>query len=62
MPPMATPTTTPEQWLQTFEATVRAYTDGRPEHLRHAAMLDPNTAATLTLDQIWALCDEMGLS
>ena len=26
---------------------------------RAAAMLDPNTAATLTVDQIWQLCDEL---
>jgi hypothetical protein len=31
----------------------------RPELVRHAAMLDPNTAATLTLDEIDALCDEL---
>jgi alpha-galactosidase len=27
--------------------------------VRQAAMVDPNTAATLSLDQIWALCDEL---
>jgi alpha-galactosidase len=41
------------------ELTVRAVLDGRPEHIRHAAMLDPNTAATLTLDEIDALCAEL---
>jgi len=41
------------------DLTVRAAVDGRPEHIRHAAMVDPNTAATLTLEQIWELCDEM---
>ncbi|GII57119.1 alpha-glucosidase/alpha-galactosidase [Planotetraspora thailandica] len=41
------------------DLTVRAAVEGRPDHIRHAAMLDPNTAATLTLDQIWALCDDM---
>ena len=30
-----------------------------PEHVRHAAMLDPNAAGTLSLDQIWALCDDL---
>ena len=32
---------------------------GRIDHVRHAAMLDPNTAASLTLDGIDALVDEM---
>jgi alpha-galactosidase len=41
------------------ELTVRAVLDGRPELVRQAAMLDPNTAATLTLDEIDALCDEL---
>jgi alpha-galactosidase len=41
------------------ELAVRAVLDGRPEHVVHAAMLDPNTAATLTLDQIEALCAEL---
>jgi alpha-galactosidase len=31
----------------------------RPDFVRHAAMLDPNAAATLTLDEIDALCDEL---
>ena len=29
------------------------------EHVYHAAMLDPHTAAELTLDEIWALVDEL---
>ncbi|NVI91606.1 alpha-glucosidase/alpha-galactosidase [Actinomadura sp. BRA 177] len=41
------------------ELTVRAAMEGRPDHIRHAAMADPNTAATLTLEEIWTLCDEM---
>jgi alpha-galactosidase len=41
------------------ELTVRAALDGRPEHIYHAAMLDPNTAASLTLDEIEALVDEL---
>ena len=40
------------------DLTVRAVLEGRRDHVRHAAMLDPNTAATLTLDQIDALVDE----
>jgi alpha-galactosidase len=41
------------------ELTVRAVLEGRPELVRHAAMLDPNAGATLTLDEIDALCDEL---
>ncbi len=41
------------------ELTVRAVLEGRRELVRHAAMLDPNTAATLTLDRIDELCDEL---
>jgi alpha-galactosidase len=41
------------------ELTVRAVLDERPELVRHAAMLDPNAAATLTLDELDALCDEL---
>jgi alpha-galactosidase len=41
------------------ELTVRAVLDADPRHVRHAAMLDPNTAATLPLAAIAELCDEM---
>jgi alpha-galactosidase len=41
------------------ELTVRAVLEERPELVRLAAMLDPNTAATLTLDEIDDLCDEL---
>ena len=30
-----------------------------PRAIRQAAMLDPSTAATLTVDEIWALCDAL---
>jgi len=39
--------------------TVRAALEGKPEHIYHAAMLDPNAAATLTLDEIEAVVDEL---
>jgi alpha-galactosidase len=39
--------------------TVEAALTGKREHVYHAAMLDPHTAAELDLDQIWALVDEM---
>ena len=38
---------------------VEAALTNRREHIYHAVMADPNTAATLTLDQIWAMCDEL---
>lgn len=41
------------------ELTVRAALDGKAEHVYHAAMLDPNTAASLTLDEIVAVVDEL---
>ena len=39
--------------------TVEAALTGKREHIYHAAMLDPHTAAELDLAQIWALVDEM---
>jgi len=39
--------------------TVEAALTGRREHIYHATMLDPHTAAELDLDQIWALVDEL---
>jgi alpha-galactosidase len=39
--------------------TVEAALTGRREHIYHAAMLDPHTAAELDLDQIYALVDEL---
>jgi alpha-galactosidase len=41
------------------ELTVRAVLEERPDFVRHAAMLDPNAGATLTLDEIDELCDEL---
>ena len=39
--------------------TVEAVLTGKREHVYHAAMLDPHTAAELDLDQIWNLVDEL---
>jgi alpha-galactosidase len=39
--------------------TVEAAVTGKCEHVYHATMLDPHTAAELDLDQIWALVDEL---
>jgi alpha-galactosidase len=41
------------------ELTVRAALEDRVDHVYHAAMLDPNTAATLTLDEVEQLVDEL---
>ncbi len=38
---------------------VEAALTGNREHIYHAAMLDPHTAAELDLDQIWALVDDL---
>jgi alpha-galactosidase len=47
------------QFLNVVELTVRAAVEGRPEFVRHALMTDPNTAATLLVDDIWQLSDDM---
>jgi alpha-galactosidase len=39
--------------------TVEAALTGRRDHVYHAAMLDPHTAAELDLDQIWSLVDDL---
>jgi alpha-galactosidase len=41
------------------ELAVRAAVDGDPRLVRAAAMVDPNAAASLTVDQIWELCDAL---
>lgn len=39
--------------------TVEAALSGKREHIYHAAMLDPHTAAELDLEQIWGLVDDL---
>ena len=39
--------------------TVEAAITKKREHIYHAAMLDPHTAAELSLDQIWSLVDDL---
>ncbi len=46
-------------FLQVVELTVRAAVEERPELVRQALMVDPNTAASLDLGRIWELADAM---
>jgi alpha-galactosidase len=46
-------------FLNVVELTVRAALDESREHVYQAALLDPNTAATLTTSQTVAMCDEL---
>jgi alpha-galactosidase len=41
------------------ELTVAALIEEKPEHVYHAAMMDPHTAAELDLDQIWDLTGQL---
>ena len=41
------------------DLTVQALLTENPEHIYHAAMLDPHTGAELDLDQIWALTHDL---
>lgn len=41
------------------ELTVAALLEENREHVYHAAMMDPHTAAELDLSQIWSLVDEL---
>jgi alpha-galactosidase len=46
-------------FLNVVELTVLAAIEGCREHVYRAALLDPNTAATLTIAQTVAMCDEL---
>jgi len=39
--------------------TLEAIRTGKREHVYHAAMMDPHTAAELSLDEIWSLVDDL---
>ncbi|GHV44757.1 alpha-galactosidase [Clostridia bacterium] len=39
--------------------TIEAAATGKREHIYHAAMLDPHTAAELSIDDIVSMCDEL---
>ena len=41
------------------QRTIEAALTHKREHIYHAAMLDPHTAAELSIPDIIALCDEM---
>ncbi len=46
-------------YLSANDLVVRAALEDEPRHIRHAAMTDPATAATLPVEDIWRLCDDM---
>jgi alpha-galactosidase len=46
-------------FLNVVELTVQAALTGNRDHVYQAALLDPNTSATLTTDQTVAMCDEL---
>jgi alpha-galactosidase len=46
-------------FLNVVELTVRAALEESRDHVYQAALLDPNTAATLTTTQIVAMCDDL---
>jgi len=45
--------------INTQLLTIEAAMTGKKEHIYHAAMLDPHTAAELSIDDIVALCDDL---
>jgi alpha-galactosidase len=45
--------------INTQLLTLEAAITGKKEHIYHAAMLDPHTAAELSLDDITSLCDDL---
>jgi alpha-galactosidase len=46
-------------FLSVVELTVRAAVEERPDFIRHAMMTDPNTAASVRVDEMWRLADDM---
>ena len=45
--------------INTQLLTIKAAMTGKKEHIYQAAMLDPHTAAELSIDDIVALCDDL---
>ncbi|MBB5083329.1 alpha-glucosidase/alpha-galactosidase [Nonomuraea endophytica] len=48
-----------QAYVSVAELTVRAALEGRPDHVRHAVMVDPNASATLPLEDISRMCDDL---
>ena len=48
-----------QAYVSVGRLTVEAARTGDPLLVRQAALMDPNTASTLTPEQIWAVCDEL---
>jgi alpha-galactosidase len=46
-------------FLSVVELTVRSAAEGRPELIRQALMVDPNTSATLRVEQMWQLANDL---
>ncbi|MFE5329257.1 alpha-glucosidase/alpha-galactosidase [Embleya sp. NPDC056575] len=46
-------------YLSVNDLVVRAALEDDPRHIRHAAMIDPATAAVLPVERIWDLCDDL---
>jgi len=46
-------------FLNVVELTVQAALAGSRDHVYQAALLDPNASATLTTEQVVALCDDL---
>ncbi|MCR6482975.1 alpha-glucosidase/alpha-galactosidase [Amycolatopsis sp. OK19-0408] len=46
-------------YLSVNDLVVRAALEDDPRHLRHAAMIDPATAAALPVERIFELCDDL---
>ena len=45
--------------INVHEVTIQAALTGKKEYIYQAAMLDPHTAAELTIDEIVAMCDDL---
>jgi alpha-galactosidase len=48
-----------QAYVSVGRLTVEAARTGDPLLVRQAALMDPNTASTLTPEQVWAVCDEL---
>jgi len=48
-----------QSFINVGELVVQAAISNDPHKIRLAAMLDPNTASSLTVDQIWEMCNEL---